>query len=222
MAAVPHRADLLGDRAAAALAVLVYVTSTGFLSGFTMLFTPGKPLSGPLFVLVIWLMLRLDRSAQAGQLFHQAPRGVTYALLLALFLGLLLDEIPIFALVLPPLLFPERFVRRPVHSKHLAAAARAAAVYSMPIVAFLSLVLLHRGPFCFTNIPLLSCPSYFRIGARSSPEPVDSAQLDHEVYCTRRHLVFQDIALQVVSPPGSVNGSELFPRHWFAAWCEPL
>jgi hypothetical protein len=133
----------LGDRLAAALAVLLYVTSTGFLSGITMFFMPGKPLSGLVFLLVIWLMLRMERRAGAEpQLFNEVPGWEKYAVLVVLFLGFFLDEVPLFAFAIPPLLFPERFFRRPIRRGQLLAMVRAGAIYAAPVVAFLVFVVL--------------------------------------------------------------------------------
>lgn len=131
----------LQDGLIAILAVFIFVTSTGFLSGFTMLFMPGKPLSGLIFLLIIWLMARLDRRGAPDQLFHQVPGVEKYWVMAVLFLGLLLDETPLFALLLPLIFFPERFVRWPIASPDLHAIARAGAAYAIPVAAFLLFVL---------------------------------------------------------------------------------
>ena len=134
--------ELTLDRVAAALAVLVYVTSVGFLSGFTFYFMPGKSLSGTLYLLALWIMARAMRTASQGQLLHRLSSGTKWAIVAVVFVALLLDELGYFLLVLVPVVFIERFLGRPAGTANAAALLRAGAWWVAPFYAFLVFVLI--------------------------------------------------------------------------------
>ena len=77
---------------ASLLAIAVYMTSTGFLSGFSMFFMPGKPLSMFLMLLLAYLALDLIEKEQSGA----SPSSLLRARLRVggvVLLGLFLDEL---------------------------------------------------------------------------------------------------------------------------------
>ena len=129
--------NFCGDWTAALLSALVYVSSVGFLSGLTMQFTPGKPLSGVIFAVVLLIMQRIVHDLPAGALLHRTRGMAKYWLWLLIFLGLLIDEVLIFLVVLVPVFFPECFLRRPSGSKDVADMVRATAFFFVPVLAFL-------------------------------------------------------------------------------------
>ncbi len=102
------------DRLAALAGLLVYITSIGFLSGFAMPLMPSKPLTNVVFILALFILTKINAKATQGQFFHEVagqPRWsfVFGAVLLA---GLFLDEVPIFAFILPLIFFPSLFFHR--------------------------------------------------------------------------------------------------------------
>src|SRR4051812_31561105 len=105
--------NLTGDRLATLAAVAVYGTAAGFLSGFTMALLQGKTLSNVVMIVALWLVSEAARHLKPGQLLVEAPCWVRLALPMVLFLGLFLDELPLYAFVLVPLVFFSLFVRWP-------------------------------------------------------------------------------------------------------------
>lgn len=130
------------DRLAAALSVLIFVSSTGFLSSFTMLFTAGKSLTILVFVVALRLMQMIDAKAAPGQLLHQVPGTLKYWLGVVVFLGLLLDEVPIFTPLLVFLVYPECFLRWPLRRDDFRSTLATGAFHAAPVVLFLAFVLL--------------------------------------------------------------------------------
>jgi hypothetical protein len=72
---------------------------------------------------------------------NHASCAAKYGVMAVLFVELLLDEVPLFALLLPLMMFPERFIRRPLRRPDLTTVAGASAAYAVPVVAFLLFVL---------------------------------------------------------------------------------
>lgn len=102
--------NLTEDRGAAIAATVVYTSTTGFLSGFTMVLLQGKNLSNVVLIGCIYLASEISKNLARKQLLYQSP-GVGKCLLLGvIFFGLFLDEMPIFAFVLIPSLFPKLFI----------------------------------------------------------------------------------------------------------------
>ena len=132
--------EFTGDRQSSWLAVLVYVASTGFLSGVTMLFMPGKPLTNVLFIAALYLTRRAAARADTRQVIPDIRSAAVPALLAVIFLGLLLDEASIFVLVLVPLVFPELFVGGGGGRAAVLGTGRAMLLFATPVIAFLVLV----------------------------------------------------------------------------------
>lgn len=102
--------NLVHDRQAAALTLTVYVSSVGFLCGFSTLHWEGKPLSHLIYILVLYLSSVLDARGAARKPLFAIPGAEKYVVLLVLFFGSYLDELPLFAYALPVLIFPNRFL----------------------------------------------------------------------------------------------------------------
>ena len=96
------------DGQTAALATLLYVTSTGFLSGFSMILMSAKPLSNVVYIGVIYLMSELKLKYR-DQLFYEIKSPLKTALSILIFLGLFVDEMSLFVFILLPVLFQEMF-----------------------------------------------------------------------------------------------------------------
>jgi hypothetical protein len=138
--------NLTGDRLAALASVAVYGTAMGFLSGFTMGLLQGKTLSNVVMILALWLASEAARRLGPGRLLMDAPRWITLALGMVLFLGLFLDELPVFAFVLVPIVFFGLFVRWPPRLADLKPMIVNGAVFAMPALAFLLVVVLAVPP----------------------------------------------------------------------------
>jgi hypothetical protein len=104
--------NLTASRRAAVAATVVYLSTTGFLSGITMVLLQGKNLSNVILILCIYLGSDIAKKTKGEQHLYHAPGIEKYLLFGVLFLGLFLDEIPIFAFVTIPVLFPELFIPR--------------------------------------------------------------------------------------------------------------
>jgi hypothetical protein len=103
--------NLTASRRAAVAATVVYLSTTGFLSGITMVLLQGKNLSNVILILSIYLVSDIARK-NGVQPLYRAPGVQKYLLLGVLFLGLFLDEMPIFAFAAIPALFPKLFIPR--------------------------------------------------------------------------------------------------------------
>jgi len=138
--------NLTGDRLAALASVAVYGTATGFLSGFTMGLLQGKTLSNVVMIVALWLASEAARRLGRGRLLVDAPSWITLALGVVLFLGLFLDELPVFAFVLVPVVFFGLFVRWPPRPDDLGPTIRNGAAFALPALAFLLVVVLVVPP----------------------------------------------------------------------------
>jgi len=96
--------NLKCDLAAATAGVAVYVSSTGFLSGLTMAFIPGKGLTTVALIMAMYFLSEIAKSCR-GVRFSEAPTRVIIGATLTVFLGLFLDEVGLFAFVVLPILF---------------------------------------------------------------------------------------------------------------------
>jgi hypothetical protein len=135
--------NLTGDRLAGLSALAVYLSATGFLSGFTMHFMPGKSLSNTVLIVALYAVSEAVKRLPAGKLLVEAPGWSKYLLLVTLFAGLILDEMPIAVLFIVPLVFWSAFVPRwtwvPFAST-LGSFVKNGLFYVIPSVAFLVFV----------------------------------------------------------------------------------
>jgi hypothetical protein len=104
--------NLTSSRRAAVAATVVYLSTTGFLSGVTMVLLQGKNLSNVILILCIYLASDIAKKSTGERHLYRAPGIQKYLLLGVLFLGLFLDEMPIFAFAAIPALFPKLFFPR--------------------------------------------------------------------------------------------------------------
>src|SRR5262249_43793056 len=134
--------NLTKDRVAALAGLLVYMTSIGFLSGFAMPLIPGKPLTNVIFLATLYVLSLAKTRARPGELFHEIAGGPVLAASLGAILlaGLFLDEVPLFAFLLPFLFFPELFFPRTLSRPGLIKAAFAAAPLGAVALIFLFIV----------------------------------------------------------------------------------
>lgn len=123
-------------------AVAVYMTSVGFLSGFTMGLLQGKALSNVAYITALYLASRIQLRARPGELLYQIPGIEKYLLLGVLFLGLFLDELPLFAFVLVPAAFLGLFADIPRVWSQIKRVALNGCFFSTPFILFLVIVLL--------------------------------------------------------------------------------
>lgn len=117
------------DQDCAWLGVTLYVLSTGFLSGLSLLFHPGKPLTTPYLLLVLLLAARMDQ----GEADPKARSRLEAALTLTLCGAGLLDETALFAVAAVPIVFPS-LLAAPDFRKRLAR------LVLIPAAAYLFLV----------------------------------------------------------------------------------
>ena len=136
--------NLTGRSASAWTALIVYVTSTGFLSGVAMPLMPSKPMTNVVFIAVLWLLSEARKVAAPGQLLHELPHGRRTMLALGALLlaGLFLDEVPLFAFLLPLLFFPELFFPGQARLQDLARATRSWLPLALPPLLFLAFVII--------------------------------------------------------------------------------
>ena len=141
--------NLTGDRLAGIAALAVYLSGTGFLSGFTMHFMPGKTLSNATTIVALWAASEAVRRLRPGGLLVQAPGWHKYLMLAILTIGLFLDEMPIATLFLLPLVFWSAFVPArpwtPVAAS-LTAFVKNGLFFAIPVIAFLVWVLFVMPP----------------------------------------------------------------------------
>jgi hypothetical protein len=133
--------NLTESTQAALAATAVYITTTGFLSGITMVLLQGKNLSNVILILCIYLASEISKIGRRERYLYESLGALKYLLLLTLFLGLFLDELPIFAFPLIPALFPQLFLGRVWRSVDYIKAILNAAFFAIPVVVFLGLIL---------------------------------------------------------------------------------
>jgi hypothetical protein len=141
--------NVTGDRLAGIATLAVYLTGTGFLSGFTMHFMPGKTLSNTTLIVALWAASEAVKRLRPGQLLAQAPGPHKYVMLAIIVIGLFLDEMPITTLFLLPLVFWSAFVPprpwAPV-TAHLGAFVKNGLFFAIPVLVFLVWVLVVMPP----------------------------------------------------------------------------
>ena len=96
--------------------IIVYLSSMGFLSGFSTMLVPGKMLTNTVFILSIYWMVQIQKLQTGRQLFFEVSSRYKAILFLIVFLGLFLDELSFMLFFLLPILFLELFYL-PVWSK---------------------------------------------------------------------------------------------------------
>jgi hypothetical protein len=143
--------NLTGDRTAGLAGVAVYITSCGFLSGFTMQFMPGKTLSNAVFMGALYAASVATRTLRPGQLLVEAPGVSKYAMLAALFAGLFVDEMPMAAFLIVPIVFWPYFLPSwPLgpwfSAARLGMLARNCLFFALPGLAFLLVVIVLAPP----------------------------------------------------------------------------
>lgn len=140
--------NMSGSNAAGWVALIVYVTSIGFLSGFAMALMPSKPLTNVVFIATLWLLSEAKHAATRGHLLHEVPHGRRYAIALGVVLlaGLFLDEVPLFAYLLPLLFYGELFFPSRLDRAELGRTRRAWLPLIVPPLLFLFLVVLIVPP----------------------------------------------------------------------------
>jgi len=141
--------NVTGDRLAALAALAVYLSGTGFLSGFTMHFMPGKTLSNTTLIVALWAASEAVKRLRPGQLLVERPGWHKYLMLAIILVGLFLDEMPITTLFLLPLFFWSAFVPRwpwTPPMQQVGAFVKNGLFYAIPVLAFLVWVLVVMPP----------------------------------------------------------------------------
>lgn len=145
--------ELTRDRAAGLAGLAVYLSSIGFLSGFTMLFMPGKTLSNSIFMAALYAAAVATGKLRPGQTLAEAPGWSKYLVLVALFVGLFVDEMPLATFLIVPLVFWPQFLPilpRPARRSDLATriwpTVKNGLFFALPGLAFLVVVLLIAPP----------------------------------------------------------------------------
>lgn len=96
--------------------IIVYLSSMGFLSGFSTMLVPGKILTSTVFILVIYCMVQIRKSRTDHQLFFEIHSKYIAIIFFIIFSGLFLDELSFMLFLLLPILFLELFYL-PIWSK---------------------------------------------------------------------------------------------------------
>lgn len=96
--------------------IVIYLSSMGFLSGFSTMLVPGKILTSTVFILVIYCMVQIQKLQTGCQSFFEINSKYTAIIFFIIFSGLFLDEVSFMLLFLVPILFLELFYL-PVWSK---------------------------------------------------------------------------------------------------------
>lgn len=132
--------NLGGDRIAAIVASAVFLTTTGFQSGLTMLFIPGKSLVTVALLVAMYALSTISRTGPAAR-FSDAPRATKWIAVIAVLFGLFLDEVGIFAFVLLPIMFWPLYWNNAAPTFGQKLDWRGIAICSIPAVVFLVSVL---------------------------------------------------------------------------------
>ena len=95
---------------------------------------PSKPMTNVVFIAVLWLLSEARKTVAPGQLLHELPHAsrTMAALGSVLLAGLFLDEVPLFAFLLPLLFFPELFFPRRPRLPELVRAAKSWSPLALP------------------------------------------------------------------------------------------
>jgi hypothetical protein len=137
---------LTADRVSALASIAVYISSTGFLSGFTMALMPGKTLSNLIYVAAFYVALLAVERLRPGQYLVESRGPAKYLLVLVLTLGLFLDELPVAAFLMVPVMFWRYFFPQTFSTQASVKFVWNGLYLSTPIVVFLFLVLVVAPP----------------------------------------------------------------------------
>lgn len=121
-------------------ALIVYMTSTGFLFDFSMILFPAKAMTNGLFILSLYLVSRLVLSNKEGLLLFETRSPLKFALFFTVLAGLFVDEGPFFLFIFLPVLFRELFILPSLKPADLQRMAKNAFYFLAPLVIFLFLV----------------------------------------------------------------------------------
>lgn len=133
--------NLTGDQRAAVGATIVYTSTVGFLSGFTMLLLSGKNLSNVALILCVYAASEVVKQPSKNRPFlYQSSSPHKYLLLVFMLLGLFLDEMPIFVFLLIPILFPALFVPNSLIANRWSKVLLNALFFAAPLLIFLVIV----------------------------------------------------------------------------------
>jgi hypothetical protein len=137
---------LTADRVAALASIAVYISSTGFLSGFTMALMPGKTLSNLVYIAAFYFALIAVERLRPGQYLVESRGPARYLLILVLTLGLFLDELPVAAFLMVPVMFWRYFFPQTISTQAIVKFVWNGLYFSTPIVVFLFVVLVVVPP----------------------------------------------------------------------------
>ena len=122
--------------------VVVYLSSMGFLSGFSTMLVPGKALTNVVFILAIYCMVQIQKLQSGRQLFFEVPSRYKAILFFIIFLGLFLDELSFMLFFLLPILFLELFYLPAWTKEYLYRNVKNIIYWGLPFLSFLVVVLL--------------------------------------------------------------------------------
>ena len=141
--------NVTGDRLAGLAGVAVYLSSIGFLSGFTMHFMPGKTLSNTVLIVALCAASEAVKRLGPASSWWMRPVGASTWRWPTILFGLFLDEMPITTLFVLPLFFWSAFVPRwpwtPPMAK-VGAFVKNGLFFAIPVLAFLVFVLVMMPP----------------------------------------------------------------------------
>jgi hypothetical protein len=137
---------LTADRGAALASVAVYISSAGFLSGFTMALMPGKTLSNLVYIAAFYAALVAAERLRPGQYLVESSGPAKYLLVLVLTLGLFLDELPVAAFLMVPLIFWRYFFPQTLSAQAFVRFVGNGLYFAAPVAVFLFIVLVVVPP----------------------------------------------------------------------------
>lgn len=130
--------NIASDQFIGLCAIIIYMSSIGFLSGFGMYFLEGKALSNVIFIMVFYFATKINNDLPVKALYFDSKGCTKWLTSLVLLIGLFIDEIPIFAFLIPIILFPERFFDK----NALAKSAGNMLLFILPALIFLVVVII--------------------------------------------------------------------------------
>ena len=137
---------LTANWVAALASVAVYVSSAGFLSGFTMALMPGKTLSNLVYIAAFYLALIAAERLRPGQYLVESRGLAKYLLVLVLTLGLFLDELPVAAFMMVPVMFWRYFLPQSLSTQSIGRFVLNGLYICTPVIVFLFVVLVVVPP----------------------------------------------------------------------------
>jgi hypothetical protein len=137
---------LTADRMAALVSVAVYISSTGFLSGFTMALMPGKTLSNLVYIAAFYFAVIAAERLRPGQYLVESKGSAKYLLILVLTLGLFLDELPVATFLMVPVMFWRYFFPQRLSPRAIVRFVWNGLYFAAPVLVFLVIVLVVVPP----------------------------------------------------------------------------